>query len=112
MAKRGGRERILFLSEGFLDDPRIAGLTDSEFRAWVRVLTDQLRFGNGGSELRSPLAPRRQRRYLDVGLLEQDEEGRLHVHAWDRWNGREAWKKALTRERVRRHRARRALPDE
>lgn len=105
-------DRVLLLSLGFRDDPKIRALSDAEYRAWTNVLFDQLAFGKGSSELRSPIVERRRRRFLSLGLLDEDEEGCLHVHAWDRWNGRAAWKRWLNRERQQRFRDRQRVSRE
>lgn len=109
MGRRGPEsERVLFVSEHFLDHPKIGVLTDGEFRTWMRILIEQLRNG-GTSEVPQHaygISRRRLERLIEVGLL--DREGtRLHVHGWDKWNSREAYKRFLTRERVRRLRERR-----
>lgn len=109
MGSRGPKaERVLFVSEHFLDHPKVKELTDAEFRSWVRVLIEQLRNG-GTADLPDHgygLSRRRLERFVQIGLLDT-EEGHLRVHGWDRWNGREAYKRFLTRERVRRLRERR-----
>lgn len=102
---------MLLLSLGFRDDPKIRALSDSEYRAWTEVLFNQLEFGNGSSECRTPLSKKRRDRFVELGLLDE-EGGRLYVHGWDRWNGREAWKRFLNRERQRRFRERRKLSEE
>lgn len=109
MGKRGPKvERVLFIDADFFDHPKITALTRTEREQWLRLLADQLRTGNG-----SDLPPhaygvprKRLERYLELGLLDQEDDV-LCVHNWERWNGREAYKRFLNRERVRRHRARR-----
>lgn len=110
MGARGPKhERVLFLSEHFFTHPKIRALSDAEFRCWVGVLLEQLANGNAAAlpEHLYGLSRRRVERLLELGLLEE-EEGRLLVHGWDQWNGREAYKRFLNRERVRRHRERRS----
>ena len=109
MGQRGPKsERVLFLSENFLRHPKIRSLTDAEFRCWIEILIEQLRTSNG-AELPAwnVLSKRRRERLLELGLLDEID-GRLHIHGWESWNGREAYKRFLTRERVRRLRERRA----
>lgn len=107
--KRGRpSELVLFVDVNFWDDPKVRTLNAHERDQWLRILAEQLRSGNGS------LLPfgawgvpkKRLQRYLDAGLL-VDRDGKLHVHKWDEWNGREAYKRFLGRERVRRLRARR-----
>ena len=104
--KRGRpSELVLFVSVDFYDDPKIASLTMAEREQWIKILMDQLRSGNG-SELPAHaygVSRGRVARYAEVGLLD-DIEGRFHVHGWDEWNGREAYKRFLARERKRRQR--------
>lgn len=102
-------DRILFVSEHFLSHPKISELTDREFREWVFVLIEQLRSNNGGNLPTHAYGIPRQRlrRFAELGLL--DSEGdRYHVHGWEKWNGREAYKRFLARERKRRQREREA----
>lgn len=99
-------ERVLFVSEHFLDHPKVRQLTDSEFRSWMLVLLGQLR--NDDSDLPGyayGISRRRLERFVDLELLDRDE-GVLRVHGWDEWNGREAYKRFLARQRKRRQRAR------
>jgi mannose/cellobiose epimerase-like protein (N-acyl-D-glucosamine 2-epimerase family) len=109
-AKQRGRpyEPILFLAGGFLEDPKIVALTPGEKLEWLRLLLEHVRYGNG-SDLPGHgygVSRRRLERFSELGLLDE-EEGVLYVHGWDQWNGRDAYKRFLTRERVRRLRARR-----
>jgi hypothetical protein len=104
--RNSDHDRVLLLSLGFRHDPKISSLTDAEYRAWTNVLFDQLQFGNGSSELRSPLSSQRRKRFLDLGLLVEGEDGRVYVNAWHEWNGREAWKRYLNRQRQQRFRDR------
>lgn len=101
-------EPILFLAGGFFEDPKIVALTQAEKLEWLRLLLDHVRYGNGANLPPHGYGVSRKRlqRFSELGLLD-DEEGALHVHGWDQWNGREAYKRFLTRERVRRLRARR-----
>jgi hypothetical protein len=101
------RDRVILLALGFRHDPKIQALSDTEYRAWTNVLFDQLEFGNGTSELRSVLSPRRCQRFLDLGLLKRTDDGRIYVNAWDEWNGRAAWKRYLNRQRQQRFRDKR-----
>lgn len=110
MGLRGPKhERVLFVSEHFLDHPKIGELTDAEFRSWMRILLESLKSGNG-EEVPSHVygvSRRRVERLVEVGLLDRTE-GALVVHGWDSWNGTAAYKRFLGRERVRRLRARRS----
>ena len=107
--KRGRpSELVLFVDVNFWDDAKVKQLSVHERDQWLRILAEQLRTGNGS---KLPLgawgvAKKRLERYLATGLL-VEIEGELHVHKWDEWNGREAYKRFLGRERVRRLRARR-----
>jgi len=109
MAKRGRpSDLVLFVSVDFFRDPKVQALTPAERLQWLEILTEQLRTGNG-AELPSHAygcSRRRVQRFREVGLLDE-VEGSLHVHKWDEWNGREAYKRFLTRERVRRFRRKR-----
>ena len=101
-------ELVLFVDVNFWEDPKIANLSPSEQNQWLRILAEQLRSGNGP---RLPfgywgLTRKQLGRYIQAGLL-IDVEGELHVNNWNSWNGRDAYKRFLTRERVRRLRARR-----
>lgn len=110
MGHRGPKsERVLFLSENFLRHPKIRSLTDAEFRCWIEILCEQLRTGNGSELPRGVygLSRRRRERLIELGLLDE-VDGDLHIHGWESWNGREAYKRFLTRERVRRLRERRS----
>ncbi len=108
MGKRGPkRERILFLDSGFLDDAKVSALTDGELRAWLRILLEQVRSANG-SEIPGHaygVSRKRIQKLIELGLVD-DAEGIWQVHGWDSWNGRDAYKRFLNRERVRRHRGR------
>lgn len=108
---RRGRpsDLVLFVDVNFWDDPKVASLTSREQNQWLRILAEQLRSGNGAclpfgcwGLTRGQLA-----KYLEAGLL-IDVEGELHVHKWDEWNGREAYKRFLARQRKRRQRRREA----
>lgn len=110
MGKRGPKiERVLLLGGGFLEDPKIRGLSAADKVEWLRVLLDHVRYGNGPDlpEHLYGLSRRRAERFRELGLLDE-VEGCLQVHKWDEWNGREAYKRFLGRERVRRLRERRA----
>jgi len=113
MGLRGPKsERVLFLSENFLRHPKIRSLTDAEFRCWMEILLEQLRTGNGSQlpQRDYGLSRRRRERLIELGLLDEIE-GSLHIHGWDSWNGREAYKRFLARERKRRQRARQGEGD-
>lgn len=104
-------DRVLFVSEHFFDDPKIVALSDAEFRTWVGILLEQLRSGNGSVLPRHAYGTPRRRleRLVEVGLLDSSGDA-LHVHGWDSWNGREAYKRFLARERKRRQRKRMDKP--
>lgn len=107
--KRGRpSELVLFVDVNFWDDPKVASLTPREQNQWLRVLAEQLRSGNGGCLPFGSwgLTQGQLGKYIQAGLL-VDVEGELHVNNWDAWNGRDAYKRFLTRERVRRLRQRR-----
>lgn len=107
--KRGRpSELVLFVDVNFWDNPKVIGLTTLERERWLWLLAEQLKAANS-KELPGHVygVPRKRiERYLEAGLLEE-VEGRLHVHGWDDWNGHKAFKRLLTRERVRRFRERR-----
>lgn len=106
--KRGRpSDLVLFVDPGFWEHPKVASLTAVERDAWLRILAEQLRSRNGGKLPLGAwgLSKRRIRRYLEAGLLDE-EDGELLVHGWDSWNGREAYKRFLARERKRRQRQR------
>lgn len=109
MGLRGPKsELVLLVDVNFWDDPKIQKLSAHERDQWLHILAEQLRTGNGATlPLGSwGLSKQRVSRYVDAGLLDKvDEE--LRVHKWDEWNGREAYKRFLGRERIRRLRARR-----
>jgi hypothetical protein len=107
--KRGRpSDLVLFVDPGFWEHPKVASLTAVERDAWLRILAEQLRSRNGDTLPLGAwgLTRKRIQRYLEAGLLDE-KNGSLVVHGWDSWNGREAYKRFLTRERVRRLRARR-----
>lgn len=106
MGTRGPKsELVLFLSVDFYDDPKVAALTLGEREQWLRILMEQLRSGNGAEFRGHAYGVGRKRidRYIEAGLLDE-EDGLLLVHGWDEWNGREAYKRFLARERKRRQR--------
>ena len=99
-------ERIVFLNADFFDDPKILSLSVHEREQWIRILAEQVKTGNGAELPRHAYGAPRERveRYAELGLL-VDVEGRLHINKWDQWNGREAYKRFLARERKRRQRS-------
>lgn len=101
-------ELVLFVDVNFWDDPKVRNLTPREQNQWLRILAEQLKSGNGACFPFGSwgLTRGQLERYIEAGLL-VSVEGELHVHKWDEWNGREAYKRFLGRERVRRLRARR-----
>ena len=108
--KRGRpSDLVLFVDVNFWDDPKIKALTAHERDQWLRILAEQLRAGNGSKLPFGGWGASRQRirKYVELGLLEEIDGG-LCVHKWDEWNGREAYKRFLVRQRVRRHRDKRA----
>ena len=104
-AGRPESERVLFVAGSFLEDPKIRSLSAVDKLEWLRILLDHVRYGNGSylPEHLYGLSRRRAQRFLEVGLL-VDEGGVFQVHNWDAWNGREAYKRFLARERKRRQR--------
>ena len=109
MGRRGPKpDRVLFMDGGFLEDPKIIALTSPEKVEWLRILLDHVRYGNGSELPRHVYGASRGKlkRFLELGLVDE-VEGSLHVHGWDAWNGRDAYKRFLGRERVRRLRERR-----
>src|SRR5688572_29885146 len=106
--KRGRpSELVLFVDPGFWQNPKGRALTPTERDEWLRLLAELLKAGNGGEipDHAFGVSGKRVQRYLDVGLIDNDE-GVFKVHGWDEWNGRDAYRRFLTRERVRRLRKR------
>jgi hypothetical protein len=107
---RRGRpsELVLFVDVKFWENPKVVGLTALERERWLWLLAEQLKTGSGRELPEHAYGVPRKRiaRFLEAGLLDE-VGGRLHVHDWDEWNGHKAYKRLLTRERVRRFRERR-----
>lgn len=80
----------LRLDDGFAQHPKVADLSDREFRAWVKLLLYCARYRTGGDI--TPAALRElgigkatKDAFLDVGLLDIDD-GELSVHDWSSYN--------------------------
>lgn len=80
----------LRIDDGFTGHPKVAALSDGEFRAWVRLLcwsaaykTDEVPRGIVGSIV--GITKKRLERYAELGLLDEDDSG-YTVHDWYSYN--------------------------
>lgn len=108
MSRGRPSELVLFVDPNFWDDPRVRALSPADRDQYLRILAEQLKARNGAHLPWGAWGvPRtRLRKYVEAGLLREEDDD-LVIEDWDAWNGREAYKRFLTRERVRRLRARR-----
>lgn len=102
----------LRLDDTFDTHPKLLALgTDERRWTWQRVLlyTCRHRTDIMPKNIRDVVpkaTPAFVRDCIEIGLLEKDEHGALHVHDWHEYNGSDS--KLLVRDRVRRYRERNA----
>lgn len=80
----------LRLDDGFAQHPKVAALSDREFRHWIRLLTWCARYKTGGDvpdyALRElAIGSKVRAAFVELGLLDEDDEG-LTVHDWEQFN--------------------------
>lgn len=99
----------LRLDDGFASHPKVAVLSDREFRTWVRVLLYCARYRTEGAlDTRAAKAeiPGISSGFIDrittIGLLDKADDGSLTVHNWANYNSRDT----TAAERMRRLRER------
>ena len=81
----------LRLDDGFAMHPKVAALNDRDYRAWTKVLLYCARYRTEGDvpehafhEITVTTPSRR--RFIELGLLDVDEEGFVTVHDWSDFN--------------------------
>lgn len=80
----------LRLDDGFAQHPKVADLTDREFRAWVKLLLYCARYRTEGDVTEAALrelgvGKAARDTFVSVGLLDV-EETEWHVHDWSSYN--------------------------
>jgi hypothetical protein len=90
----------LRVDDGFATHPKIAQLSDSEFRVWMRVLCYCARYqsaevgAGAGTELRGLTAKARQR-FTELGLLDNRNGSAPVVHNWKLYTSASTEEKVL-----------------
>ena len=83
----------LRLDDGFSDHPKLLELSSADRWTWIEVLCYCARYRTGGhlpARIRSKIpraTPAFIVRALELGLLDEDEDGALEVHDWKVYNG-------------------------
>jgi hypothetical protein len=80
----------LRLDDGFAGHPKIAALTDGEFRVWLRLLCHCARYKRPTVDALTRrevtgLSAKKVTRFIALGLLDEAGDGSFVVHDWIRF---------------------------
>lgn len=101
----------LKVDDGFAAHPKVAALNDREFRVWVRLLCYLSRYRSEtgllteGAYSEVPgLSPKLAGgKLVEIGLIDEDEDGGFYVHDWEKYlpkrDGTAAQRQARHRDR-------------
>lgn len=101
---------MAWLDDRFWCHPKITGLGDRAYRAYVNGVTYSSGFSTKGvltdSQLRAVSStPKARRELVSAGLWDDLGNGSIKIHDWDEHNGKRDERRAADRERKRRERS-------
>jgi hypothetical protein len=81
----------LRLDDGFAMHPKVAALSDHGYRSWTKILLYCARYRTEGDVpehafVELGIDRKLRRTYIEVGLLDEDEDGLYSVHDWGDFN--------------------------